>query len=268
MQPLPAPVLRSALVLFLALAAACGGAPAERPQIVVYAAASTRDALQALEPACERALGVELVFNFGSSGTLARQILAAAQADLFLSADEREMDEVERAGLLLAGTRVALLSNQLVVIEPAGAPTSFREPFEPAQLAGEGIARLSLADPASVPAGRYARAWLEARGAWDAVAGRVLPGVDVRAALAAVAAGGAPAGIVYRTDAARSSDVRVVHTIPLAEGPRIAYPLAAIAGRPAEREARAALDFLASPDARAAFEAEGFLFLPALAGGG
>lgn len=223
---------------------------------------STRDALLALEAGYERDHGVELVFNFGASGDLAGQILAGAPADLFLSADEQELARVEAAGLVLAGTRRVLLSNQLVVIEPAAGPSLFTAPFEPAQLADPRLRLLSLGDPASVPAGRYARAWLETQGLWSTLSERLLPAVDARAAVAAVASGGAEAGLVYRTDAALSGRVRIVHAVPLAEGPRIVYPLAVLAGRPEEPAARAFAEFLASPAAGAAFEERGFLLLP------
>src|SRR6185503_2240199 len=127
-------------------------------------------------------------------------------ADLFFSADEKELDRVEQAGLIEAGTRRSLLSNQLVVIESGGAAASiFHAPFTPEQLAGSELELLSLGNTDTVPAGKYAKAWLQSRGVWDQVASRILPGIDVRAALAAVESGGARAGIVYRTDAARSS---------------------------------------------------------------
>jgi len=245
----------------LALLGACGEARAGAPELRVAAAASTRDALLALEQLYEEATGVELVLQLGSSGTLARQIVAAASADVFLSADEREMDRVDAAGLLADGSRRALLSNQLVVIVPADAP-ALDGPFDAHRLAGAHLRRLALADPAGVPAGRYARAWLEGQGLWAAVEARVLPAVDVRAALAAVEAGAAEAGIVYRTDAARSGRVRIVHVVPAAEGPAITYPAAALAG-PREARARAFVDFLGSPAARAVFEAQGFRVLPA-----
>jgi len=245
------------------LAPACGEArPSPAPvELAVYAATSTRDALLGLELAYEREHGVELVFNFGSSGDLSRQIVAAAQADVFLSADEKEMDRVEEAKLVAAGTRRALLSNQLVVIEPADAPSLFTAPFEPAQLADPRVALLSLADVETVPAGRYARAWLEKTGVWSGVSARVLPGVDVRAALGAVESGGAQAGIVYRTDAARSARARVVFAVPMDEGPKISYPVAVLAGRPHDEQARAFAAFLASPGARKVFEQFGFVVL-------
>src|SRR6185436_8050314 len=119
---------------------------------------------------------VDLVFNFGSSGDLSKQIVAAAKADVFLSADEKEMDKVEEAKLVVAGTRKALLSNQLVVIEPADGSSLFTEPFAPAQLADPKVQRLSLANVETVPAGRYAKAWLEKAGVWQDVSERVLPG--------------------------------------------------------------------------------------------
>jgi molybdate transport system substrate-binding protein len=231
-------------------------------EILVYAATSTRDVLQRLEAPYERAHGVDLVFNFGSSGDLSNQIVAAARADVFLSADEKEMDELEQAELLAPGTRRALLSNQLVVVESADGPSLFRVPFSASQLAGPAIQRLSLADVEAVPAGRYAKAWLEKEGTWSAVSERVLPGVDVRAALAAVESGGAQAGIVYRTDVAARKTVRVVFAVPIERGPRISYPVASIAGRPAEEEARALVQFLGSPAAGKAFEEFGFVFLP------
>lgn len=254
---------RARATLFLLLASACSGSEPERPEIGVWAAASLRDVLGELEPQARAASGARLVLNLGSSSDLARQILAGAPADLFFSADEIEMDRVEAAGLVEAGSRRDLLSNQLVVIAPAEASSDlFAGPFEPAQLADPRLTRLSLGDVRTVPAGRYARSWLEAQGVWEAVAGRVLPGVDVRAALAAVESGACEAGIVYRTDAARSARVRVVHAVPIEEGPAIRYAAAIVASRPRAREARALLAYLASDPARAVFRLHGFVPFP------
>jgi len=261
--PFLAPAVLSVPAVLLA---ACGGEARAAPlELAVYAAASTRDALQALAPDWEREHGVTLVLNSGSSGALARQIVAAARADVFLSADQTEMERVEAAGLVAAGTRRPLLSNRLVVVEPAGEPSAFVQPFSPVQLAAGGVQRIALADPGSVPAGRYARAWLEAQGLWERLSGRVLCAVDVRAALAAVESGSVQAGIVYHTDAARSRRVRVVYALSPGEGPGIVYPLAVLRG-PHEAEARAFAAFLASPRARATFEGLGFLVPPASEG--
>src|SRR5262245_58840752 len=139
------PFARASLVLLPLLLPGCSKeaasgsskaveAAAPRVELAVYAAASTRDALQTIEGAYEREHAVDLVFNFGSSGDLSNQIVAAAKADVFLSADEKEMDKVEAAKLLASGTRRALLSNQLVVIEPADGASSFTPPFDPSQL--------------------------------------------------------------------------------------------------------------------------------------
>jgi len=233
-------------------------------ELTVYAATSLRDALQEIGKAFEEREGVKLVFNFGSSGDLSRQIVAANQADVFFSADEKELDRVEQAGLVEAGTRRSLLSNQLVVVEPADAtPSIFRSPFDPGQLAGAELELLSLANTETVPAGKYTKTWLQSLGVWERVASKVLPGIDVRAALAAVESGGARAGIVYRTDAARSSKVRVVFAVPVEEGPPISYPLAVLARRPNTMRAQQLALFLATAEARAMFEHHGFLLLGA-----
>lgn len=252
----------------LVLLASCSRDPSSSPtsaapriELVVAAATSTRDALQALEAQYEREQGIDLVFNFGSSGDLARQIVAAGKADVFLSAGIDEMDLVDRAGLVAAGSRQPLLSNQLVVIVPVDREPVFAGAFTPKQLADPALTRLALANVDTVPAGRYARAWLEKVGVWNDVAERVLPGVDVRATLAAVESGSASAGIVYRTDVAFSKRARIVHEVPLDEGPRILYPIAAIAGRPHEKRSRAFVDWLTCPTPQPAFEERGFVFV-------
>lgn len=240
-------------------------ATAPAPELTLYAATSLRDALQELEHELERACSVDLRFNFGSSGDLARQIVAAHQADLFFSADEAEMDRVAKAELLEADTRRSLLSNQLVWIESTGGdahrPSIFTQPFDPAQAADARLPLLSLGNTDTVPAGKYAKAYLQKIGQWDALQPKVLPGVDVRAALAAVEAGGALAGIVYRTDAARSKSVRIVHVVPLEDGPRISYPLAVLRERPQVERARALAAALSADSSAAVFERHGFVVL-------
>jgi molybdate transport system substrate-binding protein len=237
-----------------------GTAPVE---ITVYAAASLREALTEIASEYDEKNGTKIVFNFGSSGDLSRQIIAANKADLFFSADEKEMDRVAAEKLLDESTRKVLLSNQLVVIEPLDAKkpdaSIFTKPFAPEQLAGALVKRLSLANTDSVPAGRYAKAWLEKKELWTKVEDRVLPGVDVRAALAAVESGAAQAGIVYRTDAAISKKVRIVHAVPITEGPRISYPLAVIKDRPRSADAKRFANYLASDPARTVFERDGFV---------
>src|SRR5258705_13251965 len=252
----------------LALSVLAAGTAREDPkpapvELTIYAAASLRDALQAIAPDYEKANSVKIVFNFGSSGDLARQILAANKADVFLSADDKEMDRVAFDERIEESTRKVLLSNQLVVIEPIDPDhpdaSIFPKPFDVESLAKPQMKRLSLADTNSVPAGRYAKAWLEKKGLWDKVKDRVLPGVDVRAALAAVESAGADAGVVYRTDAAVSKKTRIVHAVPIAEGPAIRYALAVLKDRPNAPAARAFAGSLAGPECRAVFVRFGFV---------
>jgi molybdate transport system substrate-binding protein len=239
--------------------------PAQAPktELLVSAAASLRDALKELGPACEKRQPVELVTNFGSSGDLAKQIDAGAKVDLFLSADELEVDKLAKKGLVDEATRCVLLSNQLVVIEPFDPEhperRGFTEPCQAEQLAAPRVKRLSLANTESVPAGRYAKAWLESKGLWKPLAERVLPAVDVRAALAAVESGAAQAGIVYRTDAAQSKKVRLVFAVPLAEGPKIRYVAVVPKAAPHAAEARALLAELRSKESARVFERLGFV---------
>ena len=244
-------------MLFLALAA--GGVPAiasPPAEICVYAAASLRDALERLGPECGMKAGARIVFNFGGSSDLARQIEAANKADVFFSADEEWMDRLSRAGLVDEDSRRSLLSNRLVVVGPRSGPPLLRSPRD---LAGEGVRRLSLANPEAVPAGKYAKAWLERLGLWEAVRDRVVPAVDVRAALAAVESGAAEAGVVYRTDAAVSRKAVVLYEVPEREGPVISYAVAAMRDRPERERARKVVDCLAAPEAREVFETLGFI---------
>lgn len=224
-------------------------------EIFFYAAASLREVLQDLAPACERAARVRLVFNFGASSDLARQIEAGNKADVFFSADEAWMDRVERAGLLDATSRRSLLSNRLVVIGAVDSPVTIGSPSD---LAARGVRRISLANPEAVPAGKYAKGWLEMAGVWEAVKDRVLPALDVRAALAAVESGGADLGVVYRTDASTSRSVRVLYEVPEGGGPPISYPVAALRERPHLDAARRVVVWLAGPEAAATFERSGF----------
>jgi molybdate transport system substrate-binding protein len=228
----------------------------EPPEIMVYAAASLRDVLQEIAPACEKANAIRLVFDFGASSDLSRQIQAADKADLFLSADETWMDALARAGLVDASSRRTFLSNRLVVVGPLD--TRLRVGAA-SDLSGGRVRWLSLANPDTVPAGKYARSWLERTGQWEAVKGRIMPALDVRAALAAVESGGADAGIVYRTDARTSKHVVVLYEVPEAEGPPISYSVAALLDRPHLEAARRVAGWLASRETARIFESHGFI---------
>ena len=242
----------------LALAAAPGLAA----ELQVFAAASLSEALTEVATSYERATGDRVRLDFGASSTLARQIEKGAPADLFFSADEAKMDELERRGLLLAGSRRSLLGNTLVVVVRADDPRPLGAIDE---LTGPRYRTLALAEPQTVPAGIYARTHLERLGLWPRLRDRVLPTANVRAALAAVAAGNADAAIVYRTDAAVSERVRVALAVPAEEGPRISYSVAVLAESREPAAAWRLLAALGAPAGLAVFARHGFLTAPAAA---
>jgi molybdate transport system substrate-binding protein len=227
----------------------------EREEVSVFAAASLADALAEIGAAWEAAGGSHLVFNFGASSDLARQIRAGAPADVFVSADAAQMDALEREGLVRAADRSDLLSNALVVVVPRASAARVAVPRDLTA-----FATIALADPQLVPAGVYARAWLEGIGLWDQLRPRVVPTLHVRAALAAVESENVAAGIVYRTDAARSTRARIAFEVPPSQGPPIRYPVAPLATS-GKRGAGAFVAYLRSPAARAVFVRHGFLVL-------
>jgi molybdate transport system substrate-binding protein len=251
--------MRTAAILSLLLTGwTFAAAPAAAEEITVFGAASLTDALQEIGAAYEKESGDRVVYNFAASSLLARQIDEGAPADLFLSADEASMDRLEKHHRLVAGTRKSLLSNTLVVVVPADSTLKIGKIED---LAGSPVRVLALAEPQTVPAGIYAKAYLRQKGLWNRVIDRVVPTENVRAALAAVAGGNAEAGIVYKTDAGISQKVRIALEISRADGPRISYPAAAIAESPHAAAARKLLAYLESPAALEVFRRYGFLIL-------
>ncbi len=257
--PLFPPRFRLTLAVMVALLA--GLKPLPAAELNVFAAASLTDALQEIARSYEPASGDRLLFNFAGSSTLLRQIKEGAPADVFFPADEEKMDTLAKAGLVAAGTRRSLLSNTLVIVvnATAGAAVS-----SPAGLAGPAVHRLALAEPHTVPAGIYARAWLEKNGLWNKISDRIVATENVRACLAAVESGNVDAGIVYKTDALISKNVKVVWEVPAADGPAISYPVAAVTGAGAKNgpAARRFLAWLGTPAARVVFAKYGFLPAP------
>lgn len=245
--------MRSVLVILILLLAST---PLAAADLQVFAAASLSDALREIAAGYERISGDKPVLNLGASSTLARQIQEGAPADLFLSADEAKMDGLEKRKLLLAGTRRSVLSNVLVVVVPVD---SDRKVSGPADLAAPSIRAIALAEPRSVPAGIYAKEYLQRKGLWNKVIDRVVPTENVRAALAAVESGNVDAGIVYRTDAGISKKVRIAYEVPRAEAPKISYPFAVVADSERGEAARRFLDYLVSPPSLAVFRKYGFL---------
>ena len=249
--------LRHFLLLGLVLLARAPGAPgAHAAGLNVFAAASLSDALKEIGGAYERADGERLHFNLAASSTLALQIKQGAPADIFFSADEAKMDDLARAGLVDAATRVSLLSNTLVIVVHAESGIALAAP---ADLARPALTRLALAEPQTVPAGIYARQWLEHADLWRKVIDRVVPTENARACLAAVESGNADAGIVYKTDALISKKVKIALEVPAGDGPRISYPLAVVKDSKHADAARKFAAYLASPEAGAVFRKYGFL---------
>lgn len=224
--------------------------------MTIFAAASLAEALAEVAARHELAGGARVRVNLGGSSVLARQIREGAPADLFVSADEAKMDDLAAAGLIESGSRRVLLANALVIVVSAETGAAVAHPRD---LARPAVRRLALAEPTTVPAGIYARQYLERLGLWEVVRGKVVPTENVRAALAAVEAGNAQAGIVYATDARISRRVRVAFAVPPADGPRILYPAAVVRGARNRAAALRLLDYLAGAEAAETFAKYGFL---------
>lgn len=231
--------------------------PLHAATVTVFAAASLSDSLKTIAAEHEKISGDKVVFNFAASGPLARQIEAGAPADIFFSADEARADALERQGLLVKETRVSRLGNTLVIV----ATPDLVRVHAPHDLTNAAVKRVAIGDVRTVPAGTYAKAYLEALGLWASVEPKAIPCENVRAVLAAVESGNVDAGIVYKTDAAISRKVRVVFAVPAAEGPRITYPMALVKNAPEPMAAKRFLEFLNSDGAASVFRKAGFAVL-------
>jgi molybdate transport system substrate-binding protein len=230
----------------------------EKPPLLVFAAASLKNALDEVNEAWTKQSGVVLRASYAASSALAKQIEEGAPADLFLSADLQWMDYVEQKKLIRAGTRQSLLGNSLVIVAAKDSKTGnlkIDEKLDLAKLLGDG--RLSVAGIEAVPAGRYAKAALTKLGLWTSVEKRLAEAENVRAALALVSRGEAPLGIVYSTDAAADTGVKIVGTFPAGSHPAIVYPVGVV-----ETSKNPGADgyrkYLSGPDARRTFEKHGF----------
>jgi len=255
---------RSALALLAAAVAAISrvsSAPADERGVLVFAAASLKNALDAAAAAYRAATGGEVTVSYAATPALARQIEQGAPAAMLVSADLAWMDYLQERDLIDPATRGNLLGNRLVLVaskDSAVGRVAIGPGLDLAGLLGDG--RLAVAEVEAVPAGRYAKAALEKLGVWRAVSGRLAQAENARAALALVSRGEAPLGIVYRTDAVADPDVHVVGTFPADSHPPIVYPVALTVDAP--EPAMAFLAFLrAAPAARAAFARAGFVVL-------
>lgn len=215
---------------------------ASAAEVRVFAAASLREALEEVAASYK---GAAIVYSFGASSTLARQIQEGAPAELFLSADEEKVNALRARGLIAASWSV--LSNSLVIVVPEGAP--WRRLID--------MQAIALAEPSSVPAGIYARQYLQRIGLWERLKPKIIPTDNVRSALAAVASGNVDGAFVYKTDVRIAKHIKVAFEVPRARAPRISYPFALVKG--AGPDARRFLAYLRSKAALAVFAKHGFV---------
>ena len=262
-------LLLSSLSVFLSLTV-CGCQSPDtphKPPLVVFAATSLQDVVKDLGKQFAQAHSVELVYNFAGSNTLAQQIQAAPAADVFLSANVQWVDFLEQADRLVEGTRRNFLSNRLVLISRHDAAFTITDPHQLAEL---DFSFLALATPDAVPAGRYAKTFLQSvkvgksvgsgeQSLWEIVKDKVAPTPDVRAALGLVESDPAIIGMVYRTDAAMSSRVTIQYEVPAQLQQPIIYSAAVLKGRHDTVLAQHFLDFIGSPETKALYAAHGFV---------
>lgn len=258
-RPLPLPVLFLPLLLCFAVLFQAAPVAAAGKDLLVFAAASTTDAITEISKLYEeRGLG-KVTSSFASSSTLAKQIEQGAPADVFLSANEKWMDYLEERQLLAVGSRVNLLRNRIVLVVPADSPARDLELKEGQSLlpllGADG--RLAVGDPEHVPVGIYGKQALENLGMWQEIKDRIAPAKDVRAGLALVERAETPLGLVYESDVASSDKVRVIGVFPQGSHPDIVYPAAVIAAGDIDA-AGDFIKFLLTPEALAIFKKYGF----------
>jgi molybdate transport system substrate-binding protein len=242
-------ILACALVLFTVIRI-------QAAEITVFAAASLTDSLKEVAAAYEKQSGDKITFNLGASSTLTRQIEEGAPADIFFSADEAKMDGLETKGLIDTATRKSRLGNSLVIVVAADSALQIQSAGD---LTNASVNKIALADPKAVPAGVYAKAWLEKQQLWPAIEPKVVPTENVRAALAAVESENVEAGVVYKTDADISRKVKVAYEVPAKDAPVISYPMAAVKESKQPEAAKKFLNYLDSKKAGDIFKKFGFI---------
>ena len=242
----------TARFLTIVLLALLQAATIRAAEIMVFAAASLTDSFQAIARDYEKESSHKVLFNFAASSILARQIQEGARADLFFSADEEKMDQLQKRGLIRAETRRTLLSNRLVVVLAKNSSFTASNPQDLNK-----AKRLAIAEPNTVPAGIYARRYLEKAGVWKQL--NILPTENVRGALSAVENGNADAAVVYKTDAAISQKVKVAYEVPDNPEIKIGYPIALLKDGKQPQVAEHFLAYLQSPKAADVFKRYGFI---------
>lgn len=240
-------------ISFVLAALLCVSASAA--ELHVSAAASLSDVMREIAPSYEQRTGNVLLFNFGASSTLARQIEEGAPADVFISADEEKMDRLQQRGLIMKSSRRDILSNTLVIIVPRDRRAKLSSP---ADLTSDTFRNVAVAEPQTVPAGIYAKTYLRKLRVWDRITFKLVPLDNVRSVLAAVESENADAGIVYKTDALISKAVRIAYEVPVADGPDIEYPAAVAADSKQRAAAQQFVDELSSRAIQNVFLKYGF----------
>ena len=252
-----------AATVFLAWSALQPPAAAQKAQgedLVIFAAASLKNALDAANAQWQKETNKSAKISYAASSALAKQIEQGAPAQMFISADLDWMEYLAGKNLIKADTRSNFLGNRIVPVAPKdkAQPIEIKSGFDLAKVLGDG--RLSMANVEAVPAGKYGKAALEKLGAWGSVSGKIAQAENVRAALLLVSRGEAPAGIVYQTDAASDPSVAIIGTFPTDSHPPIIYPIALTAGTD-HPDAAAFLAYLKSAKAKPFFDAQGFTVL-------
>ncbi|MBL8582960.1 MAG: molybdate ABC transporter substrate-binding protein [Rhizobiaceae bacterium] len=244
----------------LAALMALGTAARAEETVTVFAAASMKNALDAINEACAGEVGEKATISYAASSALAKQIEEGAPADVFISADLDWMAYLSDKNLTKKDTETQLLGNSIVLVAPVDSAASIEiaPNFDLAGLLGDG--KLAMANVDSVPAGKYGKASLEKLGVWDSVSGKVAQAENVRAALALVSTGEAPLGIVYKTDAAADKKVKIIGTFPADSHKPIIYPIAQTA-ESKDKDTSAFLKCVKSAKAKTLFEEQGFTVL-------
>ena len=251
------PIAAAIAVVSLVFGASTGSSAG----LTVFAAASLKESLDEQARKFEGETGTSIVVSYGSSNALAKQIEAGAPADVFISADLEWMDYLDGRKLLAPGSRANLLSNRLVLIASASSRSTLKIGPGFALAAALGADKLAMANPDSVPAGKYGKQALETLGVWASVEKKVARTENVRVALTLVSRGEAPLGIVYATDALAERNVRIVDTFAESSHPAIVYPVAIVAAN-GSISAKRFVDYLLSTPARVIWERYGFAPAP------
>jgi len=244
------------ITVFLCLAVPLSAFAGSPKDITVSAAISLKNAFEETGRLYEAQNGTKCIFNFGASGDLLKQIVGGAPVDVFASAAQKNMDDADKPGLIVAGTRADFAANRVVLIVPAGTKTSLKS-FE--GLSAAGIKKIAVGNPKTVPAGRYAEEVFNSFQILASIKDKLIYAENVRQVLDYVARGEVDAGVVYATDAAvRSKDVKIIAAAPEASHKPVVYPIAVVKGTKSEADAKVFIALVLSPEGKKILQKHGF----------